>query len=459
MALLVAGLALFATSVLAIPPSPGVCQPLASISFSYPPAVAPGLSSYVAYKNLTGPRGMRFDSSGNLLVVERTTRISALTFRNDSICVGWEKRVVLSNTAINHGIEIGPGNGANQYLYASSAENLFRWEYDPVTATVIGSPATLVWNMTNVGAPSGDHVTRTLLLEPPVDGVSKHIIISRGSAGNGDDAAANVTTGTAQIRRFPLNSVPSGNGWAWGQGEVVSYGNRNGVGIAFSKDGESIWEAENSSDNLHWQGIDVHQDNPAEELNLIPLKNAASIPLPQRFYGYPSCFTVWNSSSVPYNGTGLYFNFTTGEQFSIRNPPTEPTDEWCAEVKNNVPPALSFPAHSAPLDIVFNRAANGSSTDLTGWHGDAFVSFHGSWNRDAPTGYKVVRIPFKEDGSGPVAPPSSTAGYETLVGAPDLSKCASRCTRPVGLAFDVDGRLFASSDSTGEVFVIQKSST
>ncbi|KAG9126114.1 hypothetical protein FRC07_004820 [Ceratobasidium sp. 392] len=406
---------------------------------------------------------MRFDASHNLLVVEREQRISALTFRNDSTCVGWEKRVVIENTTLNHGIEIGPGNGTNQYLYASSPESVFRWEYNPETATVVGSPVTLVWNMTNVGAPSGDHVTRTLLLEPPANGVTTHIIVSRGSAGNGDDAAANVTTGTAQIRRFSLDSVPSGNGWAWTTGEVLAWGNRNGVGLASSKDGNSIWEAENSSDNLQWQGVDVHQDNPyvlttAEELNLIPLKNASAIPLTQKYYGYPSCFTVWNSSSVPRNTTGPQFTFDTGEQFSVRAPPTNPTDAWCADPKNNVPPALSFQAHSAPLDIVLYNSTKGSSEEgLTPWDGDAFVSFHGSWNRDFPTGYKVVRIPFKEDGSGPVAAPNSQTGYETIVGAPDLSKCANQCIRPVGLVFDQGGRLIVSSDSTGEVFVIQKS--
>ncbi|KAG8789308.1 hypothetical protein FRC12_013662 [Ceratobasidium sp. 428] len=458
MALLAVSLILSATSTIATPPSPGVCQPLASLAFKYPPAVAPGLSAHVAYTNLTSPRGMRFDSSGNLLVVERQQRISALTFRNDSTCVGWEKRVVLTNTLLNHGIEIGPGNGIRQYLYASSPENMFRWEYDPATATVVGSPVTIVWNMTNVGAPSGDHVTRTPLLEPPINGVSKYIIISRGSAGNGDTAAANVTTGTAQIRRFSLENIPSGRGWAWADGEVLGWGNRNGVAMAFSKDGEGIWEAENSSDNLQWQGIDVHQDNPAEELNLIPLKNASSVPIAQKFYGYPNCFTVWNSSSVAKNGTGPQFNFDTGEQFSVLNPPTNPTDAWCAEPANNVPPVLSFQAHSAPLDIVFYKNASGSSPEgLAQWEGDAFVSFHGSWNRDAATGYKVVRVPFKEDGSGPIAAPNSKTGYESIVGAPDLSKCASKCIRPVGLVFDQGGRLIVSSDSSGEVFVIQKS--
>lgn len=34
---------------------------------------------------------------------------------------------------------------------------------------------------------------------------------------------------------------------------------------------------------------------------------------------------------------------------------------------------------------------------------------------------------------------------------PDNTKCPSECLRPVGLAFDGKGRLFVSSDSTGEV--------
>lgn len=42
-------------------------------------------------------------------------------------------------------------------------------------------------------------------------------------------------------------------------------------------------------------------------------------------------------------------------------------------------------------------------------------------------------------------------GYETIVVAPDMSKCPSGCIRPVGLAFDRLGRLFVTSDESGEV--------
>lgn len=37
----------------------------------------------------------------------------------------------------------------------------------------------------------------------------------------------------------------------------------------------------------------------------------------------------------------------------------------------------------------------------------------------------------------------------------DLSQCPDNCFRPVGLAWDSKGRLWFSSDSTGEIFVMK----
>ena len=39
---------------------------------------------------------------------------------------------------------------------------------------------------------------------------------------------------------------------------------------------------------------------------------------------------------------------------------------------------------------------------------------------------------------------------------PDLTKCPGQCFRPAGLAFDAKGRLWMSSDTTGELFVLEK---
>ncbi|QRV83074.1 L-sorbosone dehydrogenase [Ceratobasidium sp. AG-Ba] len=466
MTLLATALVLWAASTLAASPppppspptpSPGLCQPLASLSFAHAPTTLPGLKAQLIYNNVSEPRGIRFDNRQNLLVVERYIGVSSLTFRNDSGCIGWEKRAVVRNETLEHGIEIGPGEGPFQYLYASSMEYVFRWKYNPATTSVVGAPVTIAWNMSNVGAIPPDHVTRTLLLEPPVNGKSTHLIVSRGSAGNVDDAAADPNNGSAQIRRFPLDKPIPAKGYAWQSGQLLSWGNRNGVGIALSKDNKNLWEIENGSDEVFWRGVDVHEDNPAEELNLIPIEGNEKIPIQRKFYGYPSCFTAWNSSAVPPNPTGPQFNFDTGAQFSIRNPPTTPTDAWCADPKNNVPPKLSLQSHTAPLDLVFYQGPKVYSKlgINTKWAGDAFASLHGSWNRDPPSGYAVIRIPFKKDGSGPVAPSNSKTGYEKLVWMPDTTRCPDECIRPVGVAFDQASRMFVTSDDSNEILIVE----
>ncbi|KAG8794814.1 hypothetical protein FRC12_021347 [Ceratobasidium sp. 428] len=232
--------------------------------------------------------------------------------------------------------------------------------------------------------------------------------------------------------------------------------------MALSRDEQNIWDIENSSDEVHWRGVDVHQDNPAEELNLIPLKAAASIPIDRKFYGYPSCFTAWDKSTVPKNASAPQFNFDTGKQFSIRTPPTMPVDTWCQDPKKNVPPKLSLQAHTAPLDLVFyqnSKCLLGSSKQALPktWDGDAFVSLHGSWNRDHPTGYGVARIPWSKQQDRPVANPNAKDGYVTIVKAPDMSKCPEECIRPVGLVVDQLGRMIVSSDESGELFIVEKS--
>jgi glucose/arabinose dehydrogenase len=50
-------------------------------------------------------------------------------------------------------------------------------------------------------------------------------------------------------------------------------------------------------------------------------------------------------------------------------------------------------AHSAPLGLAFYMADQFPAQ----FKGDMFVAFHGSWNRAEYTGYKVVRIRFKDN--------------------------------------------------------------
>src|SRR5690242_9098413 len=76
-------------------------------------------------------------------------------------------------------------------------------------------------------------------------------------------------------------------------------------------------------------------------------------------------------------------------------------------------------------------------------------------NREDPVGYKVSFIQFDGIGS-PTAAANSTSAAIDIVSNADLSECPDRCFRPAGLAWDSQGRLFMSSDATGEIYVITR---
>jgi hypothetical protein len=161
----------------------------------------------------------------------------------------------------------------------------------------------------------------------------------------------------------------------------------------------------------------------------------------EKWYGYPTCFTIWDGSLFP------DVELATGAQF-IPTPNGSYTDETCE--KESVPPRLSIQAHTAPIDGKFSEDGLGM-----------FATLHGSWNRDNPKGYKVVEIPYKknEDGSyEPVAEPDSTEGYHDVLWDTQEGCSASTCLRPSGLAWDrhFTRMYFASDGSEGEVFLLAK---
>lgn len=61
-------------------------------------------------------------------------------------------------------------------------------------------------------------------------------------------------------------------------------------------------------------------------------------------------------------------------------------------------------------------------------------------------------VPF-ENGEPVAAPDNTTAAIDIVINVNNL-ECPDECFRPVGLAFDNQGRLFMSSDATGEIYVI-----
>src|ERR1700704_184293 len=101
---------------------------------------------------------------------------------------------------------------------------------------------------------------------------------------------------------------------------------------------------------------------------------------------------------------------------------------------------MSLKAHSAPLQLVFYQRGNFP----TQYKGSAFVTMHGSWNRNQRTGYKVVRLLFDAAGK-------PTGEYEDFMTGFVLSD-TQVWGRPVGVAVANDGSLFVTEDGNGTIW-------
>ena len=184
------------------------------------------------------------------------------------------------------------------------------------------------------------------------------LYVSRGSDSNIDVLAEQLSSGRSQIKIFDttnMNSAAMPYDFT-STGRLLGWGLRNSVGIAEEPLTGGIYTVENSADNIERDGVDIHQDNPGEEMNYLGFLNSSA---PVGNYGYPVCFALWNTD-IPDLG-----NLTVGSHFSPDQNATV-NDTFCNE--DRVPPRLTFQAHMAPLDIIF--LPNGT---------EAIVTFHGSW--------------------------------------------------------------------------------
>jgi len=114
------------------------------------------------------------------------------------------------------------------------------------------------------------------------------------------------------------------------------------------------------------------------------------------------------------------------------------------KVKASVTPDLLFEAHSSVLDLVFYDGQQFPDE----WRGSAFVALKGSWNRSEPTGYKVVRVPFKDG-----RPEGSYENFATGFWTSGIKR-AEVWGRPTALAVTKDGALLVADDTGGTIWRI-----
>ncbi|KAF4995729.1 hypothetical protein FGRMN_4936 [Fusarium graminum] len=407
---------------------------LTSAQCNLTPGANIGTADGVEYKLLrTGlqrPRHLVIDTEGNLLIAEAGNKGVRRVILDDGkgldVCIDSDEALI-SDANLNHGIAL---TADGRTIFVSSPSEVYAYEYDALQGNV-GSRRTVITGMDS----SSTHSTRTLTI--PLAGNPNLLLVAGGSDGNLDAATVDKNVVRSQVRAFKIDDLLVADApLRYGEAALLGWGLRNSVGWAEDPSTGYIWSVENSVDNLYRGEVDIHNSNPGEELNFHGLPNDTSSAQYGANYGYPGCFAIYDSSIIN--------NFPGGAEVGKQMaaiPQGEKdlgfTDRECQEKQA---PRITFGSHLAPLDIKF-------------WDGSAaYISFHGSWNRSPGDGYRISKVDFVN--GEPALPSNNSKAEVPLMWNADNSKCPSGCFRPAGLAFDKAGRLFMTSDSTGELYII-----
>lgn len=112
-------------------------------------------------------------------------------------------------------------------------------------------------------------------------------------------------------------------------------------------------------------------------------------------------------------------------------------------------PLVAFPAHWAPMQMVFYTGTQFPARYRNG----AFVAFHGSWNRapEPQAGYLVAFVPFGADGMPTGRYEVFAAGFagRAVVRSPGQARY-----RPSGVAVGPDGALYVADSVRGRIWRI-----
>jgi glucose/arabinose dehydrogenase len=334
-----------------------------------------------------GPRFMAFSPAGDLyLSLGRDNKVVMLPDRNHD---GVADHVVTVDDHLNapQGLAFVAGK-----LYVANQDGLVALQQDGAQKIVSNLP-------------DGGHTLKSLKLGP--DGF---LYLSVGSSCNVCDEQDPLR---ATILRYATDGKPAGALITYGRHAptpIWATGLRNSQGFAWHPVTGEMYASNDGADmRSDRKGAAAKDELPPEHLNIIKAGEN---------YGWPHCWGEHVSDP----------DFAAGNDSSA---------DFCAKMQT---PVITFPAHSTPIGLTFLNRSHFPAE----YQNDMLVALHGSWNRQQPSGYKIVRVHFAQN--HPVTVSDFVTGWLNASGA---------WGRPVDVAVGPDGAVYVSDDRAGMVYRIE----
>ena len=357
------------------------------------PQVPKGFQIEVFATGFKNPRKLLTAPNGDIFVTESGPGVIRV-LRDTQVTGKPDVNEVFADSGMSKpfGIAFYPPGPDPKYLYVANTDSVVRFPYHNGDLKVTGPVEKLGVELSGGGLlRGGGHWTRDIAFSK--DGAK--MFVSVGSKSNVDDPDEHPEEQT-RARIFEFN--PDGTGQ-----KVYASGIRNAVGIAVrSNTNDELWMSTNERDGLGD--------------NLVP--DYISRVREGGFYGWPY-FYMGNHPDPRKKGA----HPEMGPQTLVPDVPVQ--------------------SHSATLNLCFYDAKQFP----TEYRGNIFAAFHGSWNRETRTGYKIVRV---------VVDPSTgkaRGDYEDFVTGFVKDK-DSVWGRPVGIAVAKDGSLLFSEDDNNTIWKV-----
>lgn len=348
----------------------------------FPFALPEDFSISIFAKGLEKPRVMAWGPDGNLLVsIPSQGRIAALLPDKDGDGISDGTVIVADKLNQPHGMAFDCRETPCQF-YIAETDKVSVYDYDETNTKTV-NPRKII------DLPGGgNHFTRTIMFMPYPD--EDKLLISVGSSCN---VCYEKDWRRAKILVYDIKSKEL---------ETFASGLRNAVFMSIHPVSGEVWVTEMGRD---WLGDDL----PPDEINIVSKGGD---------YGWPTCY-----------GKNIHdADFDKNKYLS----------DPCG---GKTPSYIDIPAHLAPLGLAF-FPEEGWPEEY--WY-NLLVSYHGSWNRSAPAGYKIARYKLDEQ--------ENYLGEEDFISG-WLQDDGSALGRPVDILIQPGGIIYISDDKAGVIYKV-----